>query len=135
MAGGTNKLTAVQIKNTSAWKVQDGNGLTLIRKAACGKWLFGYSFSGRSREMGLGSFPEVPSAEARKQRAHWQQILQAGKDPISERDRVCADELARIKKDDPTFEDMTMIVYETIRGSMRGDGARGLWLLPIKTNV
>ena len=135
MAGGINKLTAVAIKNSPDGKLEDGGGLRLTKKGTGGKWIFRYSFAKRRREMGLGSYPEVSLAEARKQRVYWQQVLQSGKDPISERDRVRAEQLAQIEKEDPYFEDMAQTVFEAIRGSLRGDGTRGRWLSPIKVHV
>ncbi|WP_171178687.1 site-specific integrase [Ruegeria sp. HKCCD8929] len=135
MAGGINKLTAVAIKNAPDGKLEDGGGLRLTKKGAGGKWIYRYSFAKRRREMGLGSYPEVSLAEARKQRGYWQHILQGGKDPISERERVRADELTQLAKDDPLFEDMAVAVFEAIRGGLRGDGTRGRWLSPVKVHV
>lgn len=135
LAGGINKLTAVHIKNASNGKLQDGGGLILNKKDEGGKWIYRYSFSGRRREMGLGSFPEVSLSEARKQRSYWQHILQGGKDPISERDRVRAEETAQLQKEDPTFEDMANTVFEALKGGLRGDGTRGRWLSPVKNHV
>jgi integrase len=135
MASGINKLTTVAIKNAQSGKLQDGGGLILNKKDANGKWIYRYSFSKRRREMGLGSYPEVSLAEARKQRIYWQQMLQSGKDPISERDRVRAEEVSQIEKEDPCFEDMAETVFNALKGRLRGDGTRGRWMSPLKIHL
>jgi len=131
MPSGVNKLTAIQIKNSGDGKLQDGGGLILHKKGAGGKWIYRYSFSGRRREMGLGSFPDFSLAEARKERNHWQQVLARGSDPISERNRSKADELAELNKHDPSFKEAAQTTFEAKQGGLRGEGKAGRWLSPI----
>lgn len=132
---GVNKLTAVQIKNASPGKLSDGGGLILNKTANGGKWIYRYSFGGRRREMGLGAFPEVSLADARKARTHWQQQLLQGIDPISERQRITNEQIAEINKTDPTFQECAETVFEGRKAQLRGDGERGRWLSPIKIHL
>ena len=93
---GQNKLTALKIKAAAPGdKLQDGGGLRLDRTEGGGKWIYRYSFSGRRREMGLGSMPDVTLADARRARTQWAAVLQSGLDPISERERIRAEESRR----------------------------------------
>ncbi|MCV6591740.1 MAG: Arm DNA-binding domain-containing protein, partial [Silicimonas sp.] len=60
------KLTAVAIKNAQDGKHFDGGGLMLIKKGPAGKWVYRFSHLGKRREMGLGRWPDISLAEARK---------------------------------------------------------------------
>ncbi|GGH32477.1 protein of unknown function [Cribrihabitans marinus] len=136
MARGINKLTAAQIKSSSAGSVlQDGGGLILRRSAGGGRWTYRYQFQGRRRDMGIGSFPDMPLAEARKQRARWAEALERGLDPISERQREQEAAIVEHGRDDPSFEEVTGIVFEAIKGRLKGDGRSGRWLSPLKIHV
>lgn len=130
-----NKLTALAVKAAGDGKLFDGDGLSLVKKSERGNWVFRYTFLGRRREMGLGVYPQVSLADARKSRDAASAILAAGHDPISERD--AARDAARIQRDrhDPTFEEMTMIVFESRKAGLRDDGARGQWLNPLVLHV
>lgn len=51
------KLTAIGVKRATDGKYHDGNGLELRKKGDGGRWVWRYSFAGKRREMGLGSYP------------------------------------------------------------------------------
>lgn len=76
------KLFNASIKAAPDGKLQDGRGLILVKTGETGRWVFRYSYLGRRREMGLGSWPVVTLAEARKQRDRWATVLASGEDPI-----------------------------------------------------
>lgn len=135
MTRSTNRLTAVKIKATEAGKLQDGGGLVLDKTAAGGKWFFRYSIAGQRREMGLGSFPGVSLADARKARDKWAATLADGKDPITERKRLLAEEKAALDRKDPTLSEVTATVFESLKGKLRGEGTRGRWRSPLDTHV
>jgi integrase len=66
----------------------DGRNLYLYVQKGQGKsWLFIYRFGGKQREMGLGSFDNVPLAKARELAEAARHLLGQGKDPIEERRR------------------------------------------------
>ena len=133
---GQNKLTALKIKAAAPGdKLQDGGGLRLDRTEGGGKWIYRYSFSGRRREMGLGSMPDVTLADARRARAQWAAVLQSGLDPISERERIRAEKSAALGRDDPTFAEMVDVVFEARKARLRGEGTRGRWLSPLRIHV
>ena len=58
------KLNAKQLQTLPKDKYHDGNGLYIsISKPGRGKWSFRYTINKKSREMGLGSYPDVSLAE------------------------------------------------------------------------
>ncbi|MBL3608518.1 integrase arm-type DNA-binding domain-containing protein, partial [Rhodovulum sulfidophilum] len=102
MLGGM--LTVGEIK---AGRYGDAGGLSLIKTSQdSGKWNFRYSFLGTRRNMGLGSWPEVGLADARRERDRWAAVLRAGRDPITERKEERAATKAQRDKTDPTFAEM-----------------------------
>ena len=65
----------------------DGGGLYLQVSAGGGKsWILRYSMAGKRREMGLGPYPAVSLAAARKSAAESRSLVKAGQDPIAARD-------------------------------------------------
>ena len=64
----------------------DGGGLYLILKGSRQGWSFCFTFQGRGREMGLGAYPAVTLAEARKARDKWRKVLNEGANPIEVRE-------------------------------------------------
>ena len=73
----------------------------LDRAETGGKWLYRYSLSGQRREMGLGSYPDVGLADARKARDKWAAVLSGGLDPIIERKRLMEIERAGAETQQP----------------------------------
>ena len=85
-----NKLTAVGIKNLSErGRHGDGGGLWFnITKSGSKSWVFRWTPKGGSpREMGLGAYPAVPLAAARRLAGVYREHVAAGRDPKAERDR------------------------------------------------
>lgn len=130
-----NKLTAIAIRKADDGKLSDGGGLFLTKRDGAGKWVYRYSHLGRRRDMGLGGWPDLPLAEARRQRDHWAAILAAGGDPIAAREAERAAERVKQDRDDPTFAEMVQIVFEAKRAGLRGDGTRGRWRSPLERHV
>ena len=130
-----NKLTATAIKAAADGKHQDGGGLVLIKSGAAGKWVYRYSHLGKRREMGLGSWPTITLAEARKARDGWALELASGRDPIVMREERRAAEIAERDRSDPTFAELVQIVFEARRDTLRAGGERGRWLSPLQVNI
>ena len=126
-----NKLKTLEIAHAPAGKLYDGEGLMLDK----GKWLWRYTLAGRRREMGLGAYPAVTLASARKARDRWAGVLGAGIDPISERLRLLEAERREIERKDPTFAEVAAMVFEARKTSLRGDGVRGRWMSPLDVHV
>jgi len=128
-------LTVIALKNAGDGKHSDGNGLFIIKKGDAGKWVYRYSFAGRRREMGLGTWPTVGLGDARRARDKWAAVKSGGKDPISERERQIAEERAALDATDPTFAEAVDIVFEAKKAGLRGGGERGRWRSPLDSHV
>lgn len=66
----------------------DGDGLYFVKTKKGGNWIYKFTLNGRSREMGLGKYPEVGLTAARAEAARQRTIRALGKDPIEERNAV-----------------------------------------------
>ena len=66
MAGG--KMNALKLRTLSgAGRYGDGDGLWLqVRDADHRSWLYRFMIAGKPRQLGLGPFPDVSLANARK---------------------------------------------------------------------
>src|SRR5271157_3340031 len=86
------KLTVLKLRTlTKPGRYGDGAGLWLqVRDAQHRSWLFRYAAAGKSRQMGLGPFPDVPLADARETARQCRAAVRQGKDPIEERRSVKA---------------------------------------------
>ena len=70
-----NKLSAGFIRTAPAGKHSDGGGLWLIKREDGGaQWMQRVTVHGRRREMGLGGFPSVGLATARKLSERWRAV-------------------------------------------------------------
>ncbi|MTI03910.1 DUF4102 domain-containing protein, partial [Roseibium denhamense] len=80
-------------------------GLYLFPGKSVGKakWVFRFVSpeTGKRRDMGLGSYPAVPLKEARDKGIQARRLLENGKDPLNERDRLLETEQRKMSL--PTF--------------------------------
>jgi len=66
MARENNRLSAIGLANKKPGFHPDGRGLYLsVNPSGSRSWIFRYMLRGRSRDMGLGSFPDISLSEAR----------------------------------------------------------------------
>ncbi|WP_422369086.1 tyrosine-type recombinase/integrase [Pelagibius sp.] len=85
MARAVNRLSPVAVPHKGPGFHADGQGLYLQVKNGGRSWLFRYSINEKARWMGLGAFPDVTLAEARKAAGRCRELLRAGVDPIEAR--------------------------------------------------
>ena len=81
--------------------------------------------------MGLGAYPDVSLANARKQRDFYRDILSAGCDPIQERNH----QSAKLNALDNTFHALLYRDFEAKKAEFKGDGKAGRWLSPLETHI
>lgn len=104
------KLNAKQLQTLPKDKYHDGNGLYIsISKPGRGKWSFRYTINKKSREMGLGSYPDVSLSDARQLSFNNKQLLSKKIDPIDEKNRV---EVLR-QQQNKTFSDIADLYIRT----------------------
>ncbi|WP_370501680.1 tyrosine-type recombinase/integrase [Rhodovulum sulfidophilum] len=134
--GGTAPARSTGCRGNTLQDGKLGGMLSLIKTSQdSGKWNFRYSFLGTRRNMGLGSWPEVGLADARRERDRWAAVLRAGRDPITERKEERAATKAQRDKTDPTFAEMAQLVFEARKATLRGGGERGRWFSPLQRHV
>lgn len=129
-------LTAAQLKHAKPGTYHDGDGL-MIKFAASGRgsWTYRYSFAGKRRDMGLGSYPTVTLAAARQERDRWKLLIADGNDPLSVRKAQKAAAAADLSREDPTFQELAEMILEAKKARLRGEGTRGRWMSPLKTHL
>jgi integrase len=91
-AQGIMALTDVAIKNAKyrekPYKLGDTGGLFLLVQPSGGKlWRLKYRVDGREKKLGIGIYPDVSLADARKRRDDARELIAAGKDPSREKQR------------------------------------------------
>ena len=127
-----NRLTSSFIRTAPVGKHCDGAGLWLIKRDDGGaQWVQRVTVHGRRREMGLGGFPSLGLANARKLSERWRNVASAGRDPVKERG---AEERAA-RREDITLAILTADAFETRKAELKGDGTAGRWLSPLTIHV
>ena len=83
------KLSATRVKAlTDPGRYSDGDGLHLfITKKGRKSWVQRITVDGRRRDIGLGGYPSVSLAQARKRAADNRETVGNGKDPVAEKRR------------------------------------------------
>ena len=110
----------------------DGAGLWLVRREDGGsQWVLRVTVHGRRREMGLGGYPALGLAEARKQASRWRDMAAAGRDPIKEREV----EARAARREDISLAMITGDAFEARKAELKGDGLAGRWLSPLTLHV
>lgn len=123
MARGFNKLTDTAAKSSTlkVGRHSDGGGLYLNVSATGSKsWLFMWVVSGKRREMGLGAYPAIGLAAARKLATDCRAAVAEGRDPIAERKADAPS--------DPTFGECADELISSMRGSWRNAKHREQWV-------
>ena len=83
------KLSDRTVKTAEAGRHGDGDGLWLVVSPAGGrKWVLRYQIAGKRRDMGLGSYPEVPLASARMAALSARSLIAQGVDPLDAREEA-----------------------------------------------
>lgn len=127
-----NRLTAGFLKSPPVGKYCDGAGLWLVvREDGGAQWVLRVTVHGRRREMGLGGYPSLGLAEARKQASRWRDVAAAGRDPVKERQ---AEERAA-RREDISLAVLTADAFEARKAELKGDGTAGRWLSPLTIHV
>jgi hypothetical protein len=132
MARARNKLTARTVAGFteskrhpdggSLYLAIDGEGATMRRR-----WLYLFHWNGKRREMGLGGFPAVSLAEARRARDEAERLVREGVDPIGQRD---AARVAQSKK--MTFGEAADALIETKGAGWRNAKHRAQWKMTLE---
>ena len=80
------KLKNKQLLHLTKGKYHDGKGLYItIKRPGTGKWSYRYRVDHKSREMGLGTFPEISIVDARQKAEDNRRLVLNKIDPIDEK--------------------------------------------------
>jgi hypothetical protein len=127
-----NRLSAQYAKTAPPGKHCDGAGLWLIKRDDGGaQWVLRVTRNGRRREIGLGSFPALGLAGARKLAERWRNVAAMGRDPIKERGA----KQRAVRREDIALSVITADVFEARKAELKGDGLAGRWLSPLSLHV
>jgi integrase len=128
----TNRLSSAGIKTAAAGKHCDGGGLWLVKRDDGGaQWVLRTTVYGRRREMGLGGYPSLGLAEARRQADRWRAVAATGRDPVKEREA----ERRAATRADISMAVITADCFEARKAELKGDGTAGRWLSPLTIHV
>lgn len=81
--------------------------------------------------MGLGAYPAVSLAEARKAADSARATVRTGLDPIKERLRERRDAIRNLH----VLEDIARDAFESRKAELKGDGKSGRWFSPLELHV
>ncbi|NVK48038.1 MAG: integrase arm-type DNA-binding domain-containing protein [Rhodobacteraceae bacterium] len=127
-----NRLSAKGAASLGAGKFADGAGLWLYKQEReRGKWVFRVTVHGKRREMGLGAFPDVSLADARKKADDARAIAQDGLDPIKEREKA----RRKAERNMHLLNDIALDAFEARKAELKGDGKAGRWFSPLEIHV
>lgn len=128
----SNRLSAKGAAALAPGKHADGAGLWLVKdEPHRGKWVLRVTVHGRRREMGLGAFPAVSLAEARRLAGEGRAKVRAGLDPIKERER----ERREVARNLHLLKDIALDAFESRKAELKGDGTAGRWFSPLEIHV
>lgn len=125
----SNRLTALALRALPVGKHLDGGGLYLIKSdTEGGRWMLRYRQFGRRRDMGLGGWPAVGLAEARRRSDAARQQVRNGEDPIAARQSTRRAHLVLLR-------DVAKDCFEARKSDLRGDGMAGRWFSPLELHI
>ena len=119
-------LTAARVKAAEPGKHQDGQGLFLrVTDAGSKSWVLRITVDGRRRDIGLGGWPDVGLADARRKATDYRTAVADGRNPLAEKRRA----------DTPTFRVAAQAVYDANRPRWRSDRHAKLWWASLENHV
>ena len=105
------RLTAGFVRVAAPGRYCDGQGLYLyVQSSGARSWVQRLVVHGRRRDIGLGSVPLVPLADAREKALVYRRLAREGGDPLAEKRRM---------ESMPTFADAALRVLEQKRAGWR----------------
>ena len=129
------QLSAAKVKAITAPGVYaDGEGLILrVSDTGAKSWVLRVTVDGKRRNLGLGGYPSVGLAEARRVAQDHNRAVREGRDPIQEKKAATAQALA--KDSIPTFRDAALAVIELRRPTWSNDRHAKQWTESLTNHV
>jgi len=121
------KLSATRVRALrDPGRYSDGDGLHLfISKRGSKSWVHRITVDGRRRDIGLGGYPTISLAQARKRASDNRETIGNGRDPVAEKRRPST----------PTFSEAAHAVHEANKPRWRnGSHTRG-WIQTLERHA
>lgn len=124
MARTLNKLTDTRCRRAAKPGLHgDGGGLYLnVKPAGTRSWAFVWKQNGKRREKGLGAYPAVSLAKARKRALECREAISEGRDPIAE----------GRKASEPTFGECADKLLASMEAGWRNEKHRQQWRMTLE---
>ena len=121
------KLSATRVRVlTDPGRYSDGDGLHLfITKKGRKSWVQRITVDGRRRDIGLGGYPSVSLAQARKRASANREAIGNGKDPVAEKRRPSM----------PTFSEAAYTVHEANKPRWRNGSHTSAWIQTLERHA
>lgn len=124
MTRALHKLNDAKAKsdNLKAGRHSDGGGLYLnVSPTGTKSWVYMWTRNGRRREMGLGAYPVVSLANARRKADACRTNVAEGRDPIA----------AKAQQAEPTFGECADELVSSLEKSWRNEKHRAQWRMTL----
>jgi len=131
-----NRLTVKSIPSLASGQHHDGGGL-FLRKSETGssRWVLRVSVNGKPKQIGLGSYPDVGLADARKERDKWKAVAKTGQNPVLVRKLERFGEHKEIETRLTTVEEVAIDAYETRKPELKGEANARRWYGALKNHI
>jgi integrase len=132
MARTVEKLSPTTLRKKGHGLHHDGRGLYLQVKQGGRSWVYRFMLDGKARYMGLGPFPDVSLADARREAEACRRLLREGIDPIEARQqRLQAARLDAARS--VTFKDCATRYIEAHKAGWRNAKHAVQWTSTLET--
>ena len=121
------KLSATRVRALKApGRYSDGDGLHLFISKRGGKsWVQRKTVDGRRRDIGLGGYPSVSLAQARKRAADNREAIASGRDPVADKHKAAM----------PTFGEAAYAVHEVNKPRWRNGSHTSAWIQTLERHA
>ncbi|MCY4528884.1 MAG: integrase arm-type DNA-binding domain-containing protein [Chloroflexi bacterium] len=121
------KLSATRVRALKdPGRYSDGEGLHLfISKIGRKSWVQRITVDGRRRDIGLGGYPKVSLAQARKRTADNREAIGNGRDPVAD----------KRKPSTPTFREAAHVVHEANKPRWRNGSHARAWIQTLERHA
>lgn len=120
-------------RDGKAGLTNDGKGLYFkVTKTGSTSWIFRYKMNYKSRDMGLGPYPEIGLAEAREHATRARLLILEGKDPLEVR-RDAQEELKRAEAAPASFKTVAEEYIDSHRAGWKSAKHAQQWANTLST--
>lgn len=126
-------LEVRRLTRPGRWSVGGTDGLALqVTPSGARSWVLRVAAGGRQREMGLGSFPTVPLAEAREKARQHRALVKQGVDPIASR-RAASSAASAERQAQKTFSEVAAQYIAQHEKSWKNAKHQAQWAATLRT--